>query len=173
MGFDVSFPDSLEKYGLFGALVFVALAAGAAIFWSALIGAIEAYQKQRRKRIKAVLFRPLATSVLFFVPLIAAFFIVGSTKADLRRAAEILDGSWRARSLGCDDARRLQVESDLGVLIIQTRDGFRFVNDFEAIDTNFVQVRQRGSLQPTIYERHNNMMLERFLDGTTRELLRC
>jgi hypothetical protein len=174
MGFEVSFPDSLEKYGILGALVFAALAAGAAAWWSSIVKAIEAYQKQRRKRLKAVVFRPLATFLLVLVPLLAAIQIVSAKKADLRRAARLLDGRWDFPASKCRAPNLFRVDQSVGVLVIRTADGFRFIHEFEAIEPRLVQVRQRGVLAPHIYEFGGpNVLVERTLGFNRWELVRC
>lgn len=173
MGVDFSFPDSLEKYGIVGVLVFAALAAGTAIWWNAMVGAFEAYQKQRRKRLKAVVARPLMTFILVLVPLIAAVQIVAATKKDLRRAARLVDGNWTTHAQGCGYARLFRVDGARGVLVVQTRGRFRFIYDLEAIDQSYVQARARGAAEPRIFERRGGKLFEISLGGGRWELMPC
>lgn len=171
MGFDVSLVESLEKYGLFGLLVFGALVAGAGTWWKSLVGAAEAYQQQEEKDLRPLLFRPAAMFLLVLVPLIVAQQVVSSKTADLRRAATLLDGRWDASPLGCVQFR---VDRDRGMLVTSTRDGFHFLHEIEALSKTQVQVRQRGRDDPVLYKSGGDgILIERPLGGGDKELKRC
>lgn len=170
--FDVSFPDSLEKYGIVGAFIFAAAAAGGAAWWTSIVSAIEAYRK--KKVLKGLLFRPLATSVIFIFPLFAAILVVESTRRELRHAANLLNGDWVNPSQECRYKFTLEVDPRTGRLTKRTPNRFQFIYNVDAVGENFVQHSPRGGTQPVLYERQSpDRLLEISMDGTVMEWRRC
>lgn len=151
MNLEVSYIESLEKYGLVGLMIFTAASVGAAVWWQSMIAAFEAWRSGTGAR--KLLPRVLGMFLVFLVPLAASVVVMRSTGKELRKAATIVDGRWRHELQDCRYARTYKLQKKAGVLTMETPHGFTFVFEIDRVGSDFVQVRPRGSSEISILKR--------------------
>lgn len=172
MNLEVSYVESLEKYGLVGLVIFSAASVGAAVFWQSLIAAFESWRGGIE--VRKLLPRLLAMSLVFLVPLGASWVVVRSTGNELRKAAAIVDGRWRYEVQDCRYAQTYKVQKKAGVLTMESPHGFTFILEIDRVGSDFVQIRPRGSDEISILKREKpDRLVELPLSEEEEVMVKC
>jgi hypothetical protein len=172
LNLEVSYVESLEKYGLVGLMVFSAASVGAAVWWQSMIAAFESWRSGTA--IRPLLPRALGMSLVFLVPLVASMAIIRSTGNELRRAAGIVEGRWRHVTQTCAYARTYKLQKKAGILTMETPHGFTFAFEIDRVGSNFVQIRPRGSDDISILKRESeDRLVEVPLSEEEEGMVKC